>query len=268
MELPASAFNPLHYLPSPPSSMPCDISSFSRTISLPPPSTPLIAVAMKLIKASSVKALSFSPKRLFRRSRKDGIVASSRSDPSTFSYASSSSSTSSLDASVKGDGAGGDSGTPTSVLPGASGDWSGLSQSFKFASGGSVSRKQLETLLLQLGDDPPSQDEVALMLREVGCLPDGEGNSGDVSVDALLSRLGCTGCNAGELRETFDFFDADHDGRITAEELLRVFTAMGDEGCTLEDCGRMIAGVDKNRDGFVCFDDFAQMMELQLLQRR
>lgn len=66
-----------------------------------------------------------------------------------------------------------------------------------------------------------------------------------------------------ELRNTFEIFDANHDGRITAEELFSVFTTMGDERCTLEDCRRMIAGVDKNGDGFVCFDDFARMMETQ-----
>ncbi|KAL7188005.1 hypothetical protein ACSBR1_037946 [Camellia fascicularis] len=66
-----------------------------------------------------------------------------------------------------------------------------------------------------------------------------------------------------KLREAFDFFDSDHDGWITAEELHAVFAAIGDEQCTLEDCRRMISGVDKNMDGFVCFRDFARMMERQ-----
>ncbi|KAK4797155.1 hypothetical protein SAY86_029481 [Trapa natans] len=217
-------------------------------------------VAMRFIKVSSIKAFSFSPKRLFR-SRKDR-TSGSRSDPSSFSYGSSSS-----DASVHGKG--GDSGTPTSVLPGASGDWSNASlehlpSSFKLYGHGSVSKKQLEALLCRLGDEPLSRDEVALMLRQVGCPAEDDGAY--VSVEALLSTLGCTStaCDAAELRETFEFFDADHDGRITAEELLQVFkTALGDEGCSLEDCRRMIAEVGKGGNGFVCFEDFAQMMELQ-----
>ncbi|CAN4118491.1 unnamed protein product [Withania somnifera] len=66
-----------------------------------------------------------------------------------------------------------------------------------------------------------------------------------------------------ELRDTFDFFDVNHDGKITAEELFNVFTTIGEERCTLEDCRRMISGVDKNGDGFVCFEDFCLMMEQQ-----
>lgn len=66
-----------------------------------------------------------------------------------------------------------------------------------------------------------------------------------------------------ELKDAFDFFDTDHDGKITAEELLRVFKAIGDDSCTLEDCRRMIAGVNKNGDEFVCFEDFSLMMEQQ-----
>ncbi|OWM85453.1 probable calcium-binding protein CML36 [Punica granatum] len=219
---------------------------------------------MRLVKVSSIKALSFSPKRLF--CSKKGRIAGSRSDPSSFSYGSSSSSASSSDASVHRKG--GDSCTPTSVLPGTSGDWSDSNleplQAVKYIGHGSVSMKQLEALLRRLGDEPPSRDEVALMLRAMGCPADDDGAC--VSVDALLSRVGCgetAACDPAELRETFEFFDEDHDGRITADELLRVFTALGDEGCTLEDCQRMIAEVDKNRDGFVCFEDFAQMMELQ-----
>lgn len=125
---------------------------------------------------------------------------------------------------------------------------------------GMVSRKELEALLSRLGAEPLSQEEVTMMLSDV----DGEGH-GCISVDALLTRVGSACGPAGdtELRETFDFFDTDHDGKITAEELLSVFQTIGDERCTLEDCRRMIDGVDKNGDGFVCFEDFSRMMELQ-----
>ena len=66
-----------------------------------------------------------------------------------------------------------------------------------------------------------------------------------------------------ELREAFAVFDADGDGKISAEELLGVFVTLGDDGCTLEDCRCMIQGVDTDGDGFVCFDDFARMMDGQ-----
>lgn len=158
------------------------------------------------------------------------------------------------------------------MLRETSGDWSEespdvhveLMQAFKLIdrdNDGMVSRRELEALLTRLGGEPPSQEEVTMMLREV---EEAEG-SGCISVEALMNRVGsaCGPACDSELREAFDFFDTDHDGKITAEELLSVFTAFGDDRCTLEDCRRMIHSVDKNGDGFVCFEDFSRMMELQ-----
>ncbi|OAY43272.1 probable calcium-binding protein CML36 [Manihot esculenta] len=217
-----------------------------------------------------IKAIS--PKRLFR-SKKDRSVVS-RSDPSSYSYGASSSSSS--DSSVsnhKPDLIGGavDIGTPTSVLPDLSGDWSDIScdtysellQAFKLIdkdNDGIIPRNELEALLSRLGAKPPSQEEVATMLSEV----DQEGD-GFISVEALMSRIGSTYEPAAddELRVAFEFFDTDQDGKITAEELLEVYKTLGDEQCTLDDCRRMIAQVDKNGVGFVCFEDFSRMMELQ-----
>ncbi|KAI4341237.1 hypothetical protein MLD38_025985 [Melastoma candidum] len=127
-----------------------------------------------------------------------------------------------------------------------------------------LTRRDLEALLGRLGAGACSQDEVEAMLRDVG-LGVGDG----VGIDELVGRLGsvCGGGGGGEeeLRQAFEFFDEDGDGRITAEELLGVLGGvMGDEGCTLEECRRMIAGVDGNMDGFVCFEDFSRMMQLQL----
>jgi calcium-binding protein CML len=211
------------------------------------------------------KNINLNPKHLFRS--KKSRSSPSKDDPSSFgSVASaSSSSSSSSDASTSHEkprsGLGvADLGTPRSVLPRISGDWSDSSADIQLdqvqaMEHGVVTRKELEALLSRLGVEPPSEEELTMMLREVG--GDGEGC---ISLEALLSRVG-SACDS-ELREAFDFFDADHDGRISAEELLGVFRAIGDR-CTLEDCRRMIAGVDKNGDGFVCFEDFSQMMGLQ-----
>ncbi|KAF8028855.1 hypothetical protein BT93_E1505 [Corymbia citriodora subsp. variegata] len=215
---------------------------------------------MRLIKITS-KALKLSPKHLFG-SRKGRSVAS-RSDPPSFGSGTASSSLSDDSTSSVHKH---ESLTPTSVLRGGGGGWAGDRELFR-AFGlidrdgdGILSRKELEALLSRLGN----RDEVAVMLSEVGC--HGEGEDAAVSIEELLTRVGPAcgeACDDAELRETFEFFDADHDGKITAEELLGVFAALGDERCTIEECRRMIAEVDKNGDGFVCFKDFAQMMALQ-----
>lgn len=125
---------------------------------------------------------------------------------------------------------------------------------------GVVTRKELKALLTQLSAEPLSEEEITMMLSEIG-----GNNAGCISLDALLNRMNsaCGPIDDSELREAFDVFDTDHDGRITAGELLGFFSAMGDNSCTLEDCRRMITGVDKNGDGFVCFEDFSRMMALQ-----
>lgn len=125
---------------------------------------------------------------------------------------------------------------------------------------GKITRDELEALLLRVGAEPPSPEELSLLLSEV----DRNGN-GSISLEefgAISSAFGPPACDS-ELRDAFDFFDTDHDGKITAEELFNVFRAIGDARCTLDECRRMISGVDKNQDGFVCYQDFCRMMELQ-----
>ncbi|KAG5252747.1 hypothetical protein OIU76_021390 [Salix suchowensis] len=207
-----------------------------------------------------------SPKRLFGSKKDRSIV--SRSEPSSFSSASVSSSSDASVSNVKPDSSAANAGlrTPTSVLPQISCDWSdmstdfyfGLTQAFKVIdkdNDGLVSRNELEALLTRLGAEPPSTEEMTVMLGEVD----------HISVEALASRLGssCEPAGDDELRDAFVFFDSDRDGKITAEELLNVYKAFGDEKCTLEDCKGMIAVVDTNGEGFVCFEDFCRMMELQ-----
>lgn len=168
-------------------------------------------------------------------------------------------------------------GTPTSVLPPtlsseiSADEWSEISaevyfeieQAFKMIDrdgDGKITREELEALLLKVGAEPPSREELSMLLSEVD--RNGDGCISLQEFGAISSAFGPPACDS-ELRDAFDFFDTDHDGRITAVELHNVFGKIGDGRCTLEDCGRMISGVDKNGDGFVCFEDFSRMMELQ-----
>ncbi|CAL9236468.1 unnamed protein product [Arabidopsis halleri] len=207
---------------------------------------------MKL--AASLNRLS--PKRLFRSKSKASV---SRSEPSSFSSNASSSSSDGSYGNLKQ----GPTATPISVLPQNSGDfYTELIQAFKLIDrddDGVVSRGDLAALISRLSPEPPSQEEVSLMLREV----DG-GDGGCISLEELASRVAGTSGEGSveteELREVFEIFDVDRNGKISAEELHRVFGVIGDERCTLEECVRMIATVDGNGDGFVCFEDFCRMM--------
>ncbi|KAJ4866944.1 putative calcium-binding protein CML35 [Raphanus sativus] len=213
---------------------------------------------MKLATSLSSKFFRLSPKRLFRSKSKSSV---SRSEPSSFSSGSSSSDGSYNDLKP------GPAATPVSVLPGEQDFYSELVQAFKLIDrddDGVVSRRDLAALLSRLSPEPPSQEEVTLMLQEV----DGGDQEGCISLEELASRVAGASSDSDEdsvveMREVFEFFDVDHDGRISAEELHRVFGVIGDERCTLDECVRMIATVDGNGDGFVCFRDFCRMMQLQ-----
>ncbi|KAE8683540.1 triacylglycerol lipase SDP1-like [Hibiscus syriacus] len=222
-----------------------------------------------------------SPKRLFRSNKKDRSAVS-KFDPSSYSSGSATSLSSSSSESVssvhKGSqhppSATAGTGTPTSGLPESSGDRSDfpanfyleLCQAFKMVdedNDGVITRSELEALLSKFARKPPSEEEISAMISEV----DGD-DDGCVSLETLVSRVEGSAYDEPacepELRETFDIFDTDDDGRITAEELMAFYREkIGDEQCTLEDCRLMIASVDKNGDGFVCFEDFSRMMELQ-----
>ncbi|KAF7144503.1 hypothetical protein RHSIM_Rhsim04G0109300 [Rhododendron simsii] len=206
-------------------------------------------------------AININPKKLFRSKKSRSI---SGSDPPSFG----SGSTTSLDSSEssssnhhhhKSDGG---KRTPTSVLTSTDIDFE-LVQALKMTDkegNGKITRKQLEAVLSRVGGEPPSEEELTMMLNEID--RDGDGSISFEEFGAISSAFGPPACDT-ELRDAFEFFDTDRDGRITAEELHAVFSAIGDGRCTLEDCRRMISGVDKNGDGFVCFEDFSLMMEQQ-----
>ncbi|WOK99085.1 putative calcium-binding protein CML18 [Canna indica] len=125
------------------------------------------------------------------------------------------------------------------------------------AAHGKVSARDLEAVLRRLAPDLLTAAEGAA--SDAGFDPD--------ELEALGAALeqppGGEREAEAELREAFAVFDADGDGSISAEELLGFFAAMGDDACTLEDCRRMIDGVDADGDGFVCFEDFSRMMDGQ-----
>ncbi|RLM70274.1 putative calcium-binding protein CML36 [Panicum miliaceum] len=136
--------------------------------------------------------------------------------------------------------------TPRTVLPPPPSSASGAKRRNPAAP---LTREDLETALRRLVS---SEEELAEMLAD-------EAWSG-VLLEEIAAEAQAAAADEGELRDAFAVFDVDGDGRISAEELLAVLASLGDERCSVEDCRRMIGGVDVDGDGFVCFNEFARMM--------
>ncbi|KAG8053526.1 hypothetical protein GUJ93_ZPchr0001g30680 [Zizania palustris] len=127
---------------------------------------------------------------------------------------------------------------------------------------GRISPSELATVVRAIAAAPaPSESAVG---REVAAMMDELDTDGDGFVDlgefkAFHGRGRGDAEHEAELRAAFDVYDVDGDGRITAAELGKVLARIG-EGCSAEDCERMIASVDVDGDGFVGFDEFKKMM--------
>ena len=62
-----------------------------------------------------------------------------------------------------------------------------------------------------------------------------------------------------EIREAFRVFDSDGNGLISADDLKRVMTNLG-EKLTDEELDEMIMNADLNRDGYVNYEEFVTLM--------
>ena len=132
-------------------------------------------------------------------------------------------------------------------------------QRFDVNCDGKISATELGSVLRSLGDNP-SDEELFLMVKEVDRDGDGFINLEEfVFLNSSFSSSSSSVESDQGLRDAFQVFDADSDGKISAQELHRVLIRLGDV-CTIEDCGRMIRGVDTDGDGYVDFQEFCRMM--------
>ncbi|CAM0879019.1 unnamed protein product [Alopecurus aequalis] len=98
--------------------------------------------------------------------------------------------------------------------------------------------------------------EVGAMMEELDADHDGFVDLGEF--EAFHAGGGGRDMDA-ELRDAFDVYDINGDGRISVAELSKVLGRIG-EGCSTEECERMISSVGVDGDGYVGFEQFKKMM--------
>lgn len=127
---------------------------------------------------------------------------------------------------------------------------------------GKISTFELSEVLLCLGYEKSAAfKEAEGMVRDMDCNGDGLIDL-DEFMDVIdTSRKPMVEEEEDYLMDAFLIFDIDKNGLISPKELQQVLVNLGYDKCSLEECRRMIKGVDKDGDGFVDFEDFQSMMK-------
>nr|XP_009775333.1 PREDICTED: probable calcium-binding protein CML23 [Nicotiana sylvestris] len=121
---------------------------------------------------------------------------------------------------------------------------------------GKISLSELGGILNALGTKT-TPDEAKRMMIEVDT--DGDGFIDLKEFAAFHCPVESPNTVNKDLRDAFNLYDKDKNGKISAAELHSVMKGIG-EKCSLKDCRRMISSVDDDCDGSVNFEEFKKMM--------
>ncbi|XP_063691175.1 calmodulin-A-like [Bolinopsis microptera] len=121
---------------------------------------------------------------------------------------------------------------------------------------GTITTDELEVVMRSLGQDP-TEEYLQATIAKV----DANGN-GSMEFDEfleLMTEYMEVDESEENMRETFDAFDLNQDGRITGKELKTAMKNLGND-LTDEDITKMIKEADLDNDGCVDYDEFVRMM--------
>ncbi|KAF3786857.1 putative calcium-binding protein [Nymphaea thermarum] len=121
---------------------------------------------------------------------------------------------------------------------------------------GKITWAELGWIMSKLGQQATAK-ELQEMVRQV----DSDGD-GSISLDEFI-ELNTKGVDSSaaldDIRSAFSLYDVDRDGFISCKELHKFLRKIG-ESTTMDECRRMIGGVDKDGDGLIDFEEFKAMM--------
>ncbi|KAJ0987175.1 hypothetical protein J5N97_005531 [Dioscorea zingiberensis] len=124
---------------------------------------------------------------------------------------------------------------------------------------GKISESELIGVVQALGSGV-SKEEVGMMMQEMDSDRNGFVDLKEFTEFQRSSLEGRPQAEVdAELRDAFEMYDLDKNGRISAKELHLVLKRLGDKS-SIKDCTRMIQSVDADGDGSVNFEEFKKMM--------
>eukprot|EP00486_Rosalina_sp_Unknown_P001511 CAMPEP_0201574364 /NCGR_PEP_ID=MMETSP0190_2-20130828/18802_1 /ASSEMBLY_ACC=CAM_ASM_000263 /TAXON_ID=37353 /ORGANISM="Rosalina sp." /LENGTH=160 /DNA_ID=CAMNT_0048002503 /DNA_START=155 /DNA_END=637 /DNA_ORIENTATION=- len=121
---------------------------------------------------------------------------------------------------------------------------------------GTVEPEEVAAILKKLGFDL-SKEEITDIMCSLDENGDGVMDFGEFK-DMMNRRLSINSEQA-ELRDTFNLFDKDQDGKISFDDLKKTLTQLG-EAVTDQDVKDMIKEADLNGTGYIDFEEFKIMM--------
>ncbi|XP_040996834.1 probable calcium-binding protein CML27 [Juglans microcarpa x Juglans regia] len=121
---------------------------------------------------------------------------------------------------------------------------------------GKISVSELGAVLSSLGTSFTDEGELRRIMAELD-----SDNDGFISLPefAAFCRSGSEDGGSSDLQDAFRLYDQDQNGLISATELHLVLNRLGMK-CSIEECHRMIRSVDSDGDGNVSFKEFEKMM--------
>jgi len=133
--------------------------------------------------------------------------------------------------------------------------------------GGSIDKEELHELFRSLGQQP-TEEELDNMIRCADT--DGNGTIDFEEFATLMAHMMVSHespqAQYDKLQHAFSIFDEDQSGFVSTEEMMRVMLNLG-EDVTVEDVEQIVQVFDKDDDGSINYEEFAQgILEEKLLR--